>query len=1482
MQRGRDGDSAFDGGATYFEGKRYAKSPSAAEIAAKLLSLASDDAGQVDLWILGATCEVAALTMKDAATFTTVHGIGIAKLDWSNNDLGSLLVAIASYPQTSKDFIQDRLGKTKHAALVPSALAAIDHFAAHTDLSIRRASLQRALSTEDAGLGHAKSLNRAWMLRHFSTRALAKAEFGQFLSPLDTTRMTAAPRPQQAALLSAFEGKPNAAIYVVLGDEGVGKSWLSANTWLQATQPSLVIVCPADELLSAKATVDFERFLIDKLIHQTGWNSSDRAILRWQRRFRGWRANPAPENVRLTLVVDGINQPRKADWARWLDRAALELQSLGGCVVVSSRNMHWSDISRSLTVTITTIPLVKWSLAEVQSLLTTRGIDPTKVSEPVLETLRNPRIFGIAIDLLQADEVEELGQLTVGRLMFEHMRKAQDTGAAPMSAAEFANFLKQLGTDVIERHNQQETDDLRLFDASQRAELNDVASCRFFSSVPGEYLGYEIKQEGLNLALALYLISALEAEVRNKRNPIDRLADILEPIAALDEAASVVFLATQVACLQDNTPAVRAALLEHFTTLQNPPNDQIEAFSHLARSATASFLVAAANVYSSSAHHANADWLFESLLANRDLPQVWAEVSEAVKRWLSMYSLAPERMMFKRSGRDTVEEVTEERERRSAEIRKAVSELTPTERAYLETHLNETKAWDFDNLLKVAFYLLAGKPLAEFAPYLVRFAFSDALGPAIYASDKEFRQLVKFNRVDWAQTRAALLRELQQLEPANTSKVGKWARVDVLRATGALDDAHQAEELAEWLTRDREKHEGWSRVEEYCATDPCDPASVKPDNVAETSEKYRALDVATLVNSMSHGPNDHFFNDARAGVTRFQIEDAIHVHRALADNVLERASLPRRQGVLALRRHSAVLSKEQVGKFLSAGQDVDVIYKAADRTDKDRWLTAQYSMLISIPHLSGKDQLDALADIQAETVLLETLDSVKPAAEADTERTLLRVFQEGRPNAQACVLAAVHYAGSKLTAEGIDVVSSLTRSEESIVRGQALGVAAFSRDRGALKAVADSDWDARNLSSPSGAYERWYGSSAILEAAKAGFLTVEAALDRMHLDHYGFAAQYLGPVAALAVVPRIEAALRRALGYTGASSLPDMETTIPALSDPGPPLVSLSTPPPVDPKARFDQWGETAEQFDERQERAGKSYKQFVKVLTFADAHLILADVTYDGLEALASADPQGVERWLTLMLEAGDDQVRYLHQLALQIAVVLTKRGVTDANALLKRVLDTAPTIRRVQGAAKVDSDALLLWRSYDVVAIGEVCRQRLRNRHSDADIAAEVLAAYRHNRGKVVDQVVDELLATGRPADTCHALMLAGFSDEGDHAGSVIASFEGAPGWFIGTAQREAKAAYERNQWSRAWYRQMLTSSSPKEFWQPSILLEKIVDARFDIWRDMGVGSETFEAFQPTVDAAIKSRIQKWQKKRADKLYGDTAPVDNFLPEQ
>ncbi|MBB4193077.1 hypothetical protein GGE45_001662 [Rhizobium aethiopicum] len=101
-----------------------------------------------------------------------------------------------------------------------------------------------------------------------------------------------------------------------------------------------------------------------------------------------------------------------------------------------------------------------------------------------------------------------------------------------------------------------------------------------------------------------------------------------------------------------------------------------------------------------------------------------------------------------------------------------------------------------------------------------------------------------------------------------------------------------------------------------------------------------------------------------------------------------------------------------------------------------------------------------------------------------------------------------------------------------------------------------------------------------------------------------------------------------------------------------------------------------------------------------------------------------------------------------------------------------------------------------------------------------------------------------------------------------------------FIGQAYRGAKAAYERNIWSKVWFRRMRDAKDRESFWQSSVMLSKIVDARLDVWSfSLGSGSEVSDAFELTVKAELERRIEKWQKEREKKLFGDATPSSAFL---
>jgi hypothetical protein len=76
--------------------------------------------------------------------------------------------------------------------------------------------------------------------------------------------------------------------------------------------------------------------------------------------------------------------------------------------------------------------------------LSDRGIDPNRLSADVFATLRNPRMLGMAVELLDANEIELIEELSVSRLLFEHTRRAEAAGAAPMTGPDFAKTLRTI------------------------------------------------------------------------------------------------------------------------------------------------------------------------------------------------------------------------------------------------------------------------------------------------------------------------------------------------------------------------------------------------------------------------------------------------------------------------------------------------------------------------------------------------------------------------------------------------------------------------------------------------------------------------------------------------------------------------------------------------------------------------------------------------------------------------------------------------------------------------------------------------------------------------------------------------------------------------------------------------------------------------------------------------------------------------------
>ena len=89
--------------------------------------------------------------------------------------------------------------------------------------------------------------------------------------------------------------------------------------------------------------------------------------------------------------------------------------------------------------------------------------------------------------------------------------------------------------------------------------------------------------------------------------------------------------------------------------------------------------------------------------------------------------------------------------------------------------------------------------------------------------------------------------------------------------------------------------QGWRLVEEYCAVDPCDPESQKPDNVVKTETDYQQIDVTKLRLHRGLTSEDAFLEDALPAIARFFPEIAVKKHVQLIDQLFVRSGLPLRQ-----------------------------------------------------------------------------------------------------------------------------------------------------------------------------------------------------------------------------------------------------------------------------------------------------------------------------------------------------------------------------------------------------------------------------------------------------------------------------------------------------------------------------------------------------------------------------------------------------------
>ena len=639
-QFGVDGKPTYERDAICFEGKRYDNRVPRTEVISKIAELSIHD-NETDIWVLGATSQIPSQLADVARELGRKNGIFILILDWldrSETDLPPLAVALAMGGTRVEKFLQSNIRDDKKFREAFEALEAIKNsqdFDPHADR------IRDQCSAPSVGNALARLANTDWLIDTFSSRARAKRKLGQPLSPGDADTANVRQRNTLIDQLHPyFTAALDETVVYILGSEGNGKSWIVAQSWLSLEYKPLMIFMSPDYFAETAWQDDVTELLIGKLIEQTDDQITESTRERWRRRLGQWRNQPATDSPRLIVVIDGINQRPNIDWARNIERIIDELSQFGGRLIVTARTSYFRTyVQGRLEERPTEILVPEWTKLERDEILAAHGLRPSDLHHSVAGALRNPRLLGIALEILDKSEITEFEELSVSRLLFEHIRMSERDAPMLQPAFELVQRLRKHAQEILSRVKAQQLDDLNIFED----EVAAVVDGRFFHEVDGDPTRYALKDEGLRLALGFAVIDRLNIAQRNGHNLDNELDAILEPITALDDTADVILAALTVTTLDATYPQnITVSLVKGFAVLQNPDSAKFSAFAAMAKRCPQGFMDAAAALCLSGGHQPNFDWIKNALISACKDNSVWPEMTDKVRSWLSVYSLAPE------------------------------------------------------------------------------------------------------------------------------------------------------------------------------------------------------------------------------------------------------------------------------------------------------------------------------------------------------------------------------------------------------------------------------------------------------------------------------------------------------------------------------------------------------------------------------------------------------------------------------------------------------------------------------------------------------------------------------------------------------------------------------------------------------------------------------------------------------------------------
>lgn len=582
----------MSGGPYVVQAKRYGRTALNKTSLIGEMTVAAKRRPAPQIWVLATLSRVSEQLATALEGHAAEAGIEVAILDWA--ETSRLLAVLIDQADATRHWLRKHC--PHEVDIFEKAFAEVDIDAEEHRLALD--DVRRQVS----GIALAPALRRTLDAAYTeafvdATGKRSKDIFGQVMA-LDDPKSGAIERTELLMrideALTSDDGRRQG--IVVLGDEGVGKSWAIVDYWRRRARSRILVFVPSSLAMRYSESDDRWALLVAAVLQATETVASCDPRLKdasFLRRVIQRIADAKPEEAQRPLIVlDGLNERPSVNWTRTVHVQTRHF----GTLILTCRPITWQSFrwgSRAIDLTPEEVAVPLFSDRELEAALSARGLDYRTITLDAMDDIRNPRLFGIAasIGMLGTE------RLSRERLFWEYWRHTGRRRAGTvLEPNDFNRFLIAQVSDVrasrVEKYRAGSPNfesfstildrcglagDVRL-----REELQEIATSGFFEVSPSETLGGHALSEGrIYYVIGLSLYSDLFEQWRRLADEPDPPAALaltiqtrMDAINALDETTASVATALLLSALDGpSSGPITRALAEYLLELRNARNE---------------------------------------------------------------------------------------------------------------------------------------------------------------------------------------------------------------------------------------------------------------------------------------------------------------------------------------------------------------------------------------------------------------------------------------------------------------------------------------------------------------------------------------------------------------------------------------------------------------------------------------------------------------------------------------------------------------------------------------------------------------------------------------------------------------------------------------------------------------------------------------------------------------------------------------------